>query len=159
MKFKRRGDLFMKKLLLLILILGIFSCSKKNVFEEIQTDMNDIATEASKIEENIRMSKEEIPKINTDKIKKLNENFKKKYETMEIKTNSNYQEACKIGIIKFNEQVNTFLDIYEKRVKINNEKSMISKELNLSFAQKGLSENIEGMQIFIKFCEMAKKEK
>ncbi len=116
----------MKKLLLLILILGIFSCSKKNVFEEIQTDMNDITTEASKIEENIRMSKEEIPKINTDKIKKLNENFKKKYE---------------------------------KRVKINNEKSMISKELNLSFAQKGLSENIEGMQIFIKFCEMAKKEK
>lgn len=34
------GGRFMKKLLLLILILGIFSCSKKNVFEEIQTDMN-----------------------------------------------------------------------------------------------------------------------
>ena len=149
----------MKKWLLLVIILGVFSCSKKNIFEEIQTDMSNIEAEASKIEETIRNSKEEIPEINTDKIKKMNREFKKKYEMMEIKTNSTYQEACKIGIMRFNEQVNIFLDIYEKRLKINNEKSMISKELNLSFAQKGLSENIKGMEMFIQFCEMAKKEK
>jgi lipoprotein len=148
----------MKKLLLIILALGIFSCSKKNIFEEIQTDMKNIVTEASKIEETIKTSKEEVPEISTDKIKELNEKFKKKYQTIEIKTNSNYQEACKIGISKFNEQVDAFLDIYAKRVKINNENNTISKKMNLSFAQKGLSENIKGMQIFVQFCEIAKNE-
>lgn len=150
----------MKKLLLIILALGIFSCSKKNIFKEAATDMNGVIAETGKIYEAVESSKEEVPEMSTDKIKELNENFKKKYENEKIEASTIYEQSCREGIQNFSKFVDGFLEIYQKRIEAKNKKDPnLSKTLNLTYAQMNLSMNFKEQKAFFERCELAGNQK
>lgn len=51
----------MKKIIIMIILAGVLSCSKKSVFTEVKNDMESIVTETSKVYEAIDREQEELP--------------------------------------------------------------------------------------------------
>ena len=78
----------MKKIIIMIILAVAFACSKKNMFMETKNDMESIVTETSKVYEAIDKEQEELPEIETSKIRELNNKFKEKYKKIKIEAST-----------------------------------------------------------------------
>ena len=83
----------MKKIIIMIILAGVVSCSKKNMFMETKNDMESIVTETSKLYEAIDKEQEELPEIDTSKIRELNNKFKEKYKEIKMEASTQYEQV------------------------------------------------------------------
>ena len=106
----------MKKIIIMIILAGVLSCSKKNVFTEVKNEMESIVTETSKMYETIDKEQEELPEIDTSKIKELNNKFKEKYKNVNMEAGTQYEQVCREATASFGGRVDGFLKMYEERL-------------------------------------------
>lgn len=148
----------MKKIIIMIILAGVLSCSKKNVFTEVKNEMESIVTETSKMYETIDKEQEELPEIDTSKIKELNNKFKEKYKNVNMEAGTQYEQVCREATVSFGGRVDGFLKMYEERLEAK-KNPKLTKALNLIYAKTNLRINLEDQKNFFKVCELAANEK
>lgn len=148
----------MKKIIIMIILAGVLSCSKKNVFTEVKNEMESIVTETSKIYEAIDKEQEELPEIDTSKIKELNNKFKEKYKNVNMEASTQYEQVCREATASFGGRVDGFLKMYQERLEAK-KNPKLTKTLNLIYAKTNLRINLEDQKNFFKVCELAANEK
>ena len=135
----------MKKIIIMIILAGVLSCSKKNMFMETKNDMESIVTETSKVYEVIDREQEELPEIDTSKETKM-------------KASTQYEQVCREATASFGGRVDSFLKMYQERLKAK-KNPKLTKTLNLIYIKTNLRINLENQKNFFKVCELAANEK
>lgn len=148
----------MKKIIMMIMLAGVLSCSKKNMFMETKNDMESIVKETSRVYEAIDKEQEELPEIDTSKIRELNNKFKEKYKDVNIEAGTQYEQVCREVTASFGGRVDGFLKMYEERLEAK-KNPKLTKALNLIYAKTNLRINLEDQKNFFKICELATNEK
>lgn len=148
----------MKKIIMMIMLAGVLSCSKKNMFMETKNDMESIVKETSRVYEAIDKEQEELPEIDTSKIRELNNKFKEKYKDVNMEAGTQYEQVCREVTASFGGRVDGFLKMYEERLEAK-KNPKLTKALNLIYAKTNLRINLEDQKNFFKICELATNEK
>jgi len=108
--------------------------------------------------ETIDKEQEELPEIDTSKIKELNNKFKEKYKNVNMEAGTQYEQACREATASFGGRVDGFLKMYEERLEAK-KNPKLTKALNLIYAKTNLRINLEDQKNFFKVCELAANEK
>ena len=148
----------MKKIIIMIILAGVVSCSKKNMFMETKNVMECIVTETSNLYEAIDKEQEELPEIDTSKIRELNNKFKEKYKEIKMEASTQYEQVCREATASFGGRVDGFLEMYKERLEAKKNPEL-TKVLNLLYAKTNLRINLEDQKNFFKVCELAANEK
>lgn len=125
---------------------------------EAKNDMEAIVTETSRLHDTIDKEEEELPEIDTSKIKELNDKFKGKYKEVKMEVKTLYEQGCREATISFGKRVDGFLQMYQERLEAKKNPNL-TKELNLIYARTSLGINLGDQRNFLKMCELAANEK